>query len=338
MLAGIYVGILAQANTLRICVQDHGHLNDSHDVSRESPHMVLSSTISPRGKRTLLESVGGLSETDAEFLLEALWENRDMLTYIAACYSTFGWGMLLALLGRFATWALESENYDRYKWGHLPALCFRYSLAASVSENIWLRETCYDLYDFGCNGEKECLSFLVDEVDTQNFLSAYISRLQPSSGQLPYPIELAELFVDFMPQDRMLKPAHMMPPLIKALTSRIWQECDCADLSTNPDLVYFCTGVFDTISQIIQIHANKPSITALAYSSDIIELAGRLVMSPLRYGSELTYELSGEDTAKSASETVACWNQLLESLLTLASTLPPQIRAGFSGSSREWKK
>ncbi|KAG8752336.1 hypothetical protein FRC12_012014 [Ceratobasidium sp. 428] len=336
MIVGMRVGLMAQTSHKR--VRDHEHSNDPHDTSQDLSHESSNPTILPGGQRMVYGSVGGFLDTDAEFLLEALWKDRDALTYIAAHYSTYGWGTLLLLLGRFAIWALESENNGCYEWGHLQALCFRYSLVASAVENICFRELCYYLHDLGCNTVKEWPSFLVDEDDGEDFLNAYISRLQPSPEQPPYPIELAELFIDFLPQDRMLEPAHMMPPLVEALTSRIWQECDCADPSTNPVLVDFCTMVFHTISKIIQIHPNNSSITALAYSNDIIELAGRLVMSPLRYGNELAHELSEKATAKSASKILARWNQLLQSLLTLASTLPPQIRAGVSGSRREWKK
>ncbi|KAG8703330.1 hypothetical protein FRC09_004224 [Ceratobasidium sp. 395] len=274
MLVGVQVGILAQTGTLHTFMRDHQHLDNPYEVSHELSQTVsrlimenwrntisleqpLGPTISQTGQRMLLESVGGFLDTDAEFLLEALWKDRDILTYIAARYPTDGWGTLLLLLGQHAIWALELGNDNRYEWGHLRALCFRCSLSATPTENLYLRTICYDLRDFGCNGAKECLSFLVDDDDAENFLDAYISRLKLSPNQLPYPMELAELFIDFLPQDRMLKPAHMMPPLVEALTSRIWQECDRMDPSANPDFIKYSTGVFNTISQVVPLRVYK---------------------------------------------------------------------------------
>ncbi|KAG8711516.1 hypothetical protein FRC09_020564 [Ceratobasidium sp. 395] len=355
MLVGIQVGILAQTGTLHTFIRDHQHLDSPYKVSRELSQTVsklimenwyktmsleqpLGPTTSHAGQRMLLESVGGFLDTDAEFLLEALWKDRDILTYVTARYPTDGWGTLLLLLGQHAISALELGNDDRYEWGHLRALCFRYSLSATPTENLYLRTICYDLRDFGRNSVRECLSFLVDEDDAENFLNAYISRLKSSPNQPSYPLEIAELFVDFLPQHRMLQPAHMMLPLVEALTSRVWQACGCRDLSTNPEFIKYSTGVFNTISTILEVHSNKPSITALAYSEDIFELAGRVVMSPLRYGSVLAYHLSQEDMAEWASENLQYWDGFLDSLFILASALPSQIRPGFSGPRRVWKK
>ncbi|KAG9095474.1 hypothetical protein FRC06_009770, partial [Ceratobasidium sp. 370] len=171
MLVGIQVGILAQTNALDNFVETYGHLTTPDQVSDALSQTVgelinrgwrrpLGPKILHTGERVLLESVGGLLNTDAGFLLEALWKDRDVLTYIAAHYPTHGWGTFLMLLGQHAIWALELDSNDDYKWGYLQALCFRYSLAATPTENVYLRTICDDLLGFGCNGQEEYSSFL----------------------------------------------------------------------------------------------------------------------------------------------------------------------------------
>ncbi|KAG8744775.1 hypothetical protein FRC10_009423 [Ceratobasidium sp. 414] len=264
MLIGIQVGILAQSNVLDTFIEMCGHLTRPDQVSSALSNTVselamyhwrktmsLLQPLGPKtlhtGERVLLGSVGGLSHTDVGFLLEALWKDRDILTYIATYYPTHGWGAFLLLLGQHAIWALDLDG-DEYKWGHLRALCFRYSLVATSAENDYLRIICYGLRDLNCNGQEECLSFLVDQADAQNFLGAYISRIMPSPNRPAYPIETVELFIDFLPQEDMLKPAYLMQPLVKGLHSRIWQECSHRDLSTQWAFIQYCTGVFETTS------------------------------------------------------------------------------------------
>ncbi|KAG8771671.1 hypothetical protein FRC12_003479 [Ceratobasidium sp. 428] len=53
---------------------------------------------------------------------------------------------------------------------------------------------------------------------------------------------------------------------------------------------------------------------------------------------KINYSACYSDTAKRARVNLKCWNELLDSLFVLASTLPRQVQSEFSGSRREWKK
>ncbi|KAG8696537.1 hypothetical protein FRC08_007088 [Ceratobasidium sp. 394] len=355
MLIGTQVGILAQNNALDTFIETHGHITRpdqvSYALSRTVDELVMQNwrqhmsllrplgpKILPMGERMLLGSVGGLLNTDVGFLLEALWKDRDVLTYITTHYPTHGWGIFLLLLGQHAIWALDLDSNDDYKWGHLRALCFRYSLAAARTENAYLQIICYDLRDLGCNGQEECLSFLVDQADAQSFLEVYISRIKPSPNQSAYPIEILELFSDFLPQEDMLKPAYLMPPLVEALYSRIWQECGHSDLSTRWAFAAYCTGVFKTTSKMFQLHSDR-AIIEILHLSDLIELIGRVVLSPLGYGSFLIFHLlQGDDTDPNITNSLKYGNELLQSLLILASSLPREAQEGFLNCNQEWKK
>ncbi|KAG8744776.1 hypothetical protein FRC10_009424 [Ceratobasidium sp. 414] len=270
MLLGIQVGILAHTDTFDSFVEDFDHLRgaeyvcaalsyfvdrlivESHDRG-DFLRLLGAVDIPSTEERPFLGSVGGLLNTDVDFLLEALWNDRDVFTYLSNDFPTPGWATILWVFGRHMLWALDlrtlqATSDEIYEWGHLRALCFRYSLFATSDENGYLESICSDLRDYQCNSKAECLEFLIDQADAENVINAYISCIAPSDGESIYDMDIASLFVDFIPQDDMLKPAHLMPALIEASLSWIWDQWDQRpneDQSMNESFTTYCTGIFE---------------------------------------------------------------------------------------------
>lgn len=55
-------------------------------------------TPTTQGRRLALPSVGGMTDLDGAFLIEALWQTRKELSYIGSKGTTPGWSFLLELL------------------------------------------------------------------------------------------------------------------------------------------------------------------------------------------------------------------------------------------------
>ncbi|EUC54050.1 glycoside hydrolase family 18 protein, partial [Rhizoctonia solani AG-3 Rhs1AP] len=146
----------------------------------------LGSQISQAGRRTFLESVGGFTDSDAEFLLKLLWQDRK-------CFSK---------LGEHMQWKSESDYIPYEQWMPLETLCFRYSFYSSASEvnliGVFCVETVRDRPDPDEDLDDESYEkSLVDTEDARQFLLAFIDR---SEYLQPLSVALAALVLKFVKQ------------------------------------------------------------------------------------------------------------------------------------------
>ncbi|KAG8696536.1 hypothetical protein FRC08_007087 [Ceratobasidium sp. 394] len=359
MILGMQVGILTHTGTFDSFIEEFGHLDRADHVCAALDYFVdgliiesddrgdflelLGAADLPDTERSFLGSVGGFLNTDVHFLLEALWKDRDVLTYISTSFPLHGWAITLWVTGRHMLRALDLQINETYEWGHLRALCFRYSLFTSSQATFYLENICNQLLNHRCNSQRECMEFLVDQDDAENFINAYISRVTPFSDHPIYGLDMASLYIDFIPQEDILKPAHLMPALIKATVSQIWVEWDeypDADLSKDKSFISYCTGIFQALCKMFQLHSDRTlcQITSALHSNDFVELIGRVVLSPLVESCDLMQYLREEIDEEFTTLTLERWDKLLQSLLTLTYWFPHKAQPELSASDEEWKK
>ncbi|KAG9118625.1 hypothetical protein FRC07_006776, partial [Ceratobasidium sp. 392] len=316
LVLGIQVGVLSFTGEFDSFIDAYHFLTNPEHVSAGLAYIVndtitradsRSELLDPRtlsdSKRMFLKSVGGVLNTDVGFLLEALWKDRDVLTYLATSYPLPGWASIIWLIGQHMIWSLELQTDEVYEWNHLRELCFRYSLFATPEEMHYLANVCDELQELQCFNEKDRSTFLVDQADGENVLKAYISCMNPSN--ILYSMRLASQFIGFILQGDLLKPAHLMTDLVEAMALRIWEDPELleADRSMAQDFIVYCTGVFEI------------------------------------YGDgEIVHRLREAEDDKAAILLLESWDTLLQSLNAFAYKVPREIQQGVSVSSLEWEK
>ncbi|QRW13880.1 hypothetical protein RhiLY_12879 [Ceratobasidium sp. AG-Ba] len=170
MIASILVGILSCTGAGTYFDQRHGDLTRADQVTAA----MAEGRESQDGKRrSFLGGIEGFRNIDVEFLLKALWKDRDILTHISTRFSAPGWGLLLWMIGHHMRWFADLQSY-------LEKIC------GDVREK--------DLYD-----EEECSTCLVDQADAENVLRAYISRITPSPEKPPYRLAMGCLLRSYIP-------------------------------------------------------------------------------------------------------------------------------------------
>ncbi|QRW13865.1 hypothetical protein RhiLY_12864 [Ceratobasidium sp. AG-Ba] len=340
MILGVQVGILGHTQTLDAFMQAHQQICDPgktcSDLSRAVNKLVLKSEEEPdslswlldsailpqTNDRMLLRSVGGFLRSDVDFFIQALWKDRDILTYICTNYPTPGWAVLLLLLDRHIIWTRSSDQYsetDMRSEIYFEALCFRYPLLATPNENHYLAKMCSEIRGIHDNlGEID--AFMMDTAYADNVLRAYIHRLNPMSDRPAYPLELAALFTRFSLQDDMAKTNIVMGLIDAAFRWMGNLECLGGDLSMNSHLSDFCIGVFDATWRTLEEDPDEGYSSALALDfAEFCALTGGVILSPLS-DQNLLLEQLGKCGKRSDSVgyVLKSWNLLLLSLRKLA--------------------
>jgi hypothetical protein len=120
----MHVGILMHTNTFDAFVKRTSNLSNPHDVSvalsdfvmdlmhesmdKPKPRdWLLGILTSQRGGRMFLRTVGGLINSDVEFFLKVVWQDRKGFSEICTQAATPGWALVLLLIGEHIKWASE---------------------------------------------------------------------------------------------------------------------------------------------------------------------------------------------------------------------------------------
>ncbi|QRV85305.1 hypothetical protein RhiJN_27394 [Ceratobasidium sp. AG-Ba] len=256
LVLGIQAGILSCSNDFDTVVETYHYLSNAEHVSAglayivnraivqaESIFDVLDPVIVPDTDISIfLRSVGGISNADVDFLLDALWKDRDVMTYLSASYITPGWTCILWVIGQHMIWSLQLERNEKFAWDRYRELCFRRSLFSMPEEFEYLDDVCNELRGFKCFGDTYS-GFVVDQADAENILDAYIKWVP--SAEIVYPLRLAANFVGYITEDELLKPARPMAEFVGATSQGIWLALQEVDRSMSEDLITYCTGVFE---------------------------------------------------------------------------------------------
>ncbi|CAE6406741.1 unnamed protein product [Rhizoctonia solani] len=254
--------------------------------------------ISQTGQRTFLKSVGGFTDSDAEFLLKLLWQDRKRFSELCVRVQSPGWALLLLVIGAHMQWKSESAYIPYGQWMPLETLCFRYSLHSSASEadaiGVFCEETVQDRPDHDEEPDDECYEkSLVDAEDARGFLLAFIDRTDLFQ---PLPVSLGRLVLRFFRQELIIESANLIAVVIGNTCSHIWTLLettagDSEHLSTNVGFNQYATQLFGLIDRFCSAHATSPdmmsTIARILSKKDFVNLFGRLVLLSLSVGSPL---------------------------------------------------
>ncbi|CAE6506198.1 unnamed protein product [Rhizoctonia solani] len=317
----LHVGILAHTKTFGTFLAMVGNSSDPYEVSaalhgcvmelmhksKDQPNprdWLLGILTSTSGGRMFLRTVGGFVNTDVDFLLNVIWQDRKTFLEICTSKLTPGWGLVVLLIGEHVQWASESgvQSSVLEQWSLLQNLCFRYSLVAPVNELKYLEDFCLKAGVYQPDSDDDEYdeyyeTALADTGDARVILQAYLTRMLPTHS-LPsasLPPGLALQLIGFFRQGIFLDMTDLMPPLIKASCAWIWDRLlEEPPHSPHPSqdnvLNRYVIITFDIIRRLYSqyIGASTPIITSFTKAlaeSDFINLFGRVVLLSLSEGS-----------------------------------------------------
>ncbi|KAG8740224.1 hypothetical protein FRC10_004597, partial [Ceratobasidium sp. 414] len=206
---------------MNITLQIHLH---NHEQRANSVPWILQLSRTPQGRLVVLPNVGGMTELDGLFMIEALWESRKQLSYIVSKVPMPGWTFLLKI---FSEQLLEDFETSRHEvsWGYLENLCHRYGLAASEEDLPIIADTC-NLGGSICTDDhlREISNGMEDEDDARTIVESYIARMTPRPGEEPLPLSFCATLVDFVFREQICWLGEVLIPLIKVGYERVWAE------------------------------------------------------------------------------------------------------------------
>ncbi|CAE6447870.1 unnamed protein product [Rhizoctonia solani] len=327
----LHVGILAHTNNFGAFSKKIGDSSNPHEVSvalqdfvmdlmhesKEQPkprNWLLGILTSTSGGRMFLRTVGGFINTDVDFFLNVLWQDRKTFLEICASRLTPGWGLVVLLIGEHVEWASESgvQYSNLEQWARLQNLCFRYSFAASPSELKYLEDFCLKagVYQSDPDDDDEDEYYetaLVDTRDARVMLQAYLTRTSPTvrAPLVPLPSGLALQLIGFFRQAIFLDMVDLVPPLIKTSCVWIWKRLDesthkVPHPSQDSTLNHYTIRTFDLIGRLYsQYDLGAPTTTIISFTkalaeSDFVNLFAKLLLLPLSEGSDISKLASGE--------------------------------------------
>ncbi|QRV85267.1 hypothetical protein RhiJN_27367 [Ceratobasidium sp. AG-Ba] len=235
-----------------------------------------------------LRNVGGFYDTDVDFFLNAIWQDRKTLSMISAQTTFSGWSFALLALGEHMRWAGEvGVRKTGEQWGQLQTLSFRGMLASPSSEEVsCLSEICYDLpsYQFHPT-EEDFLVSLVDSEDARAILETYNRRMLSSPDQDRLIVDNVSSILRFVTQDVMIDFRDFHPGFVKATGRWFWEEIDengdSADFLLKDEKLVECvtyTLKFTRQSYFALGGANSKEIATLTKGlseADFINLSGK---------------------------------------------------------------
>ncbi|KAL5637598.1 hypothetical protein ACGC1H_004120 [Rhizoctonia solani] len=327
----LHVGILAHTNTFGAFLKKIGDSSNPHEVSvalhdfvmnlmhesKEQPKprdWLLGILTSRSGGRMFLRTVGGFINTDVNFFLNVLWQDRKTFLEICTSRLTPGWGLVVLLIGEHVQWASESgvQYSNLEQWERLQNLCFRYSFAASPSELKYLEDFClkagaYQPDPDDDDEDEYYETALVDTRDARVMLQAYLTRISSTVRVplVPLPPGLALQLIGFFRQPIFLDMADLMPPLIKTSCVWIWKRLDesthkLPHPSQDSILNRYTIRTFDLIGRLYSQYLSAPTTTITSFTkalaeSDFVNLFDKLLLLSLSEGSDISKLASGED-------------------------------------------
>ncbi|KAL5637595.1 hypothetical protein ACGC1H_004117 [Rhizoctonia solani] len=319
----------------------------------------LGSLISQTGHRTFLESIGGFTDSDAEFLLRLLWQDRKCFSQLGTRVQTPGWALLLLVIGEHMQWKSESDYIPYEQWLPLETLCFRWSTHSSASEANLIGAFCVEKIqgrpDPDEDLDDECYEkSLVDTEDAREFLLAFIDRIEYFQ---PLPAALAALILKFVRQKLTIDIADLITTVVDNTCSRIWTilettASDSNHLSTDIGFNQYATQLLGLIDRLCSVYATSPdmisTIARILFNNDFVNLLARLLLLSLSVGSplgRLSHESPGLfsilDRKKAPFNIARSWFDLaFEALEVMDSCCQTgnQFQKTFDSSFPDWMK